>query len=271
MSGNFGFLEEREKLMARLSRQAEDYVYSDPQSCLFKLRLMVETMAKRLVEMHMPEAVSEDLAVMLSRLERIGTIDRTRADTMHAVRRDGNAAVHGGQTPVPTAMRRLREMHTISKWFVQQTDREGRKVRAGAFVTPPKPAGMGPAARAALQRAEELEERIEEERRRTRRALMLYNEEDNAEHDAERLRGEIESLNRVAVEAGEPLLEADSVRLIMAMEVEQLLEHPSLGMTSRDAKREAERQFEQAKRELDERERRYSDQRSAIADEIELD
>lgn len=266
--GNFDFLEERDKAMAHLSRQAEGYVYSDPESCMFKLRLMVETMAKRLVRMHMPEYVSEDLAVMLSSLERVGALTRTRADAMHAIRRDGNAAVHGERTPVPTAIRRLKEAHGVARWFAQAAG-DGRKVRTGPFVPPAKPASMSSKARSALDAAEKLEDEIEARRRRTRAALLLYGEHDDVAAESARLRGELEALNHVASAAGEPLVDADSVMLILAMEIEQLLEHPRLGMTSREARREAERQFEAAKGKLDAREAEYAKQRAALVAEVE--
>ena len=41
---NFGFLDRCDDRVAHLARQAERYVYTDPDSCLFKLRLMIETM-----------------------------------------------------------------------------------------------------------------------------------------------------------------------------------------------------------------------------------
>ena len=266
MSGNFSFFDDRDRWMGHLAKQAENYVYSDPESCLFKLRLMIETMAKRLVSMHMPEAVSEDLGTMLARLERIGAVDRTRADAMHAIRRDGNAAVHGERTPVPTAMRRLRDAHVIAKWFLQSTG-DGRKVRSGPFVTPEKPASMSDAAKAKLDEAERLEDAIEERRRRTRRALVLYTEGDDIERETARLRAELEALSHVSAAAGEPEVDAESVMLVMAMEIEQLLEHPRLGMTSQEAQAEAERQLEAAKKHLDQREREYAARRAALAEE----
>ena len=266
MSGNFSFLDERDRWMAQLAKQAETYVYSDPESCLFKLRLMIETMAKRLVSMHLPEAVSEDLGTMLSRLERVGAVDRTRADVMHAIRRDGNAAVHGERTPIPTAMRRLRDAHVIAKWFLQSTG-DGRKVRSGPFVAPEKPPSMSSKAKAALERAESLEDAIEQRRRQTRRALVLYGDDEDATHESKRLRAELEALSGVSAAAGEPEVDAESVMLVMALELEQLLEHPRLGMTSQEARAEAERQLEAVKAHLEEREREYAARRAALAEE----
>ena len=263
---NFGFLADRDRWMAGIARQAESYVYSDPDSCLYKLRLMVETMAKRLIAMHMAEAVSEDLGTMLARLERLGAINHARADAMHAIRRDGNAAVHGGRTPVPTAMRRLRDAHAITKWFFQSTG-DGRKIRTGEFVPPSRPAGLSEQERRRIEQAEALEDAIEQRRDLTRRALVLYAPEEDADAQHARLRAELEALTRVSAAAGEPTLDAESVMLVMAMEIEQLLEHPRLGMDSRRARAEAERQLEDVKRQLEDRERRYAAERASLVDD----
>ena len=114
---NFSFLERFDSRVAQLAKQAEEYVHTDPDSCMFKLRLMVETMAKKLTKLQLRSDISQDLGSMLGALERNGIVPRRQADSMHAIRRDGNAAVHGNSTPVPTAMRRLKEAYKISEWF----------------------------------------------------------------------------------------------------------------------------------------------------------
>lgn len=263
---NFSFLEDRDRWMATIAHQAEGYVYSDPDSCLFKLRLMIETMAKRLIAMHMPEAVSEDLGRMLAHLERLGAVDRRRADVMHAIRRDGNAAVHGGRTPIPTAMRRLRDAHAITKWFFQSTG-DGRNIKAGEFVAPERPAHYTDRTDEALAKAEALEDAIEARRERTRQALILYPPDTDATKENSRLRAELEALAQVSAAAGEPVVDAESVMRVMAMELEQLLAHPRLGLSAIEARREAARQLDQTRKQLDDREQAYLAERAALDDE----
>ena len=43
---NFQFLERFDKRVAQLAKQAEEYVHTDPDSCMFKLRLMIERWQK---------------------------------------------------------------------------------------------------------------------------------------------------------------------------------------------------------------------------------
>jgi hypothetical protein len=54
----------------------------------------------------------------------------------------------------------------------------------------------------------------------------------------------------------------------MAMEMQQLLEHPRLGLTSREAKLEAERQLDAVKRQLDQHEHEYTRERSRLVDAV---
>jgi type I restriction enzyme R subunit len=263
---NFGFLSDYDREVERLARQAESYVHTDPESCLFKLRLMAETMARRLIEMQQPQLVSTDLATMLRALERSGTMPRPRADDMHAIRRDGNAAVHGAAMPVPAAMRRLRDAHRLAGWFCRMV-RRGAKVRLGTFVAPPSPIPADRRAREALEKAEALESEIEQRRHRTREALLLFGSDFEAERDTGRLIDELEALDRVSDAAGEPVVDADSVAIIMAMELQQLLSHPRLGLSSREAQRQAENQLEAVKGGLEERERAYEADRARLARE----
>lgn len=262
---NFGFLGAYDRRMERLGRQAESYVHSDPDSCLFKLRLMIETMAKRLLQMQMPHLVSSDLGTMLCALQRSGMLSRRQADDMHAIRRDGNAAVHGEATAPPTAMRRLRSAHRLSEWYAKMIKR-GARVQLAEFVAPPARADVNERVRSALRQAETLEDEIETRRRRTREALLLFGYDDDVEAETKRLHDELEALHRVASAAGEPVVDAESVVLVMAMELEGLLEHPRLGLTSREAQREAEKQLDEVKSDLEERERRYAAERARYAD-----
>jgi hypothetical protein len=266
-AGNFDFLDVYDARIAKLARQAENYVHRDPDSCLFKLRLVIETMARTVVELQSPNYATSDLGTMLGALQRSGLLPRSTADSMHAIRRDGNAAVHGGITPSPTAMRRLHDLHRLSRWYCSMVKR-GAKVQIREFVPPALPTSTGERERAALAKAERLEDNIEQRRHATRDALLLFDSDVEAERESRRLRNELNALHCVAIEAGEPLVDVDSVVLIMAMEMQQLLEHPRLGLTSREAKLEAERQLDAVKRQLDQHEHEYTRERAQLVDAV---
>ena len=266
---NFGFLDRCDDRVAHLARQAERYVYTDPDSCLFKLRLMIETMAKRLVSMSAPNMVDSDLSSMLGVLERLGTLPRRQADGMHAIRRDGNAAVHGNSTPSPTAMRRLKDAHGLSGWYARNIER-GSKVDAGQFIPPPAPFKPTDKEDRLNKDIENLEDHIDDQRRRTREALMLFREDEDPEGVRKRYRIELKALEMVAAAAGEPLVDAEFVALVMAMDLEALFEHPSFGANSREARRNAEAQLAVVKTELEQNENDYLSERANLVHEMQL-
>ena len=260
---NFDFMDRYDHRVSHLGGQAEQYVHTDPESCLFKLRLMVEMMARRLVELQAPRLADLDLIAILRSLEQYGMLPKKQADGMHAIRRDGNAAVHGSETPVPTAMRRLRDAHRISAWYCSMIQR-GVKVRPSQFVPPPGPAQADADALKMHQAAEALEDQIDTRRRATREGLLLFTEDEDLPTEVQRLVSELEGLDRVAQAAGEPLVDAEFVAVVMAMEMEQLLEHPTLGLDTREAKREAEKQYQQIKDGFELREAMYAEERRAL-------
>ncbi|MDG2201738.1 MAG: DUF4145 domain-containing protein [Phycisphaerales bacterium] len=260
---NFEFMNRYDNRVSHLGSQAEQYVHTDPESCLFKLRLMVEMMARRLVELQAPRLADLDLIAILRSLEQYGMLPKKQADGMHAIRRDGNAAVHGSETPVPTAMRRLRDAHRISAWYCSMIQR-GAKVRTGQFVPPPGPASANEHSQAMHEAAEALEDHIDDRRQATREGLLLFAEQEELPIEVQRIVSELEGLDRVAQAAGEPLVDAEFVAVVMAMEMEQLLEHPTLGLDTREAKREAEKQFQRIKEGFELREAMYAEERRAL-------
>jgi len=260
---NFEFLNRYDDRVSHLGAQAEQYVHTDPESCLFKLRLMVEMMARRLVELQAPRLADLDLIAILRSLEQYGMLPKKQADGMHAIRRDGNAAVHGSETPIPTAMRRLRDAHRISAWYCSMIHR-GLKVHPSQFVPPPGPVQKDDHSQAMHEAAEALEDQIDDRRRATREGLLLFNEQEDVPTEVHRIVSELEGLDRVAQAAGEPLVDAEFVAVVMAMEMEQLLEHPTLGLDTREAKREAEKQFQRIKDGFELRETLYAEERRAL-------
>jgi type I restriction enzyme R subunit len=260
---NFHFLERFDKRVAQLAKQAEEYVHTDPDSCMFKLRLMVETMAKKLTSLQMHGDISKDLGAMLGSLERNGVVPRRQADGMHAIRRDGNAAVHGSPTPVPTAMRRLREAYKISGWFCKIVKR-GSKVKLDEFVPPHPPDPLTKETEDFHNKIDILEESIEERRIATRESLLMFGPQEDVQEVTARIIEELVALDNVAAAAGEPTIDADFVALVMAMDLEQIEEDPRHGRDSRKARREAEQQLDFIKKHLADRENEFLEERTFL-------
>ena len=263
---NFDFLDKFDKRVARLAKQAEKYVHTDPDSCMFKLRLMVETMAKKLTSLQMRGDISKDLGAMLGALERGGIVPRRQADCMHAIRRDGNAAVHGSPTPVPTAMRRLQEAYKISGWFCKIVKR-GTNIKLREFQAPEPPMPVDTDTKTLHSKIDELEESIEQRRIATRESLLMFGPQEDVKEVTRRIIEELKALDNVAAAAGEPIIDADFVALVMAMDLEQIEEDPRHGGDSRRARRVAEEQLEGIKRHLAERENAFIAERTFLLEQ----
>ena len=260
-AGNFEYLDPYDPRVAHLAEQAENYVHHDPEACLFKLRLMIETMARTLAQIRMARLISADLGAILGTLEREGLLSRRDADRMHAIRRDGNAAVHGDALPSPTAMRRLKDAHQVGAWYARMIKR-GAKVNVPKFVPPPI---SEIDAHEEDQRAEEIEDELARVRRDTRDALLVFRDDEDIDAVADRMRSELEGLDKVASAAGEPVVDAEFVSLVMAMDLEQVFEHPRFGLNSQEARTEAESQLKAVKKGLDLREQQYLQERRTLA------
>lgn len=259
---NFGFLESYDRRLSKLGQQAESYAHSDPQACLFKLRLMVELMATTLARTALGNAMPAELGTTLGELERTGVLPKREADNMHAIRRDGNAAVHGGIAPTSTALRRLRDAHMLSRWYLKSTAR-GAAAPDSGFVLP-EPATARREVDPQVAAAEALEDHIESRRRRTREALLLFPDPASRTSTCARFRAELDALDRVAATAGEPSIDAQTMALIMALEIEELLEHPSFGPATNDARMSAQAQLNSVKARLDQQEATYREARERL-------
>ncbi len=265
LSSNFGFLEALDRRLSKLGKQAENYVHSDPEACLFKLRLMVEMMAATLARVTLGNAMPAELGMTLGELERSGILPRHEADNMHAIRRDGNSAVHGGTAPISTALRRLRDAHSLSRWYCQSLTHSSAQPEQ-PFHVPTRPhSEIGVESQVAA--AERLEDQIADRRNRTREALLLFANDSERSAIADKYRTELDGLDSAALSTSEPSIDAETMALIMALELEQLLEHPAFGRASRDARREAEAQLNAVKLRLDEQEATFREARERLTTE----
>jgi hypothetical protein len=99
---------------------------------------------------------------------------------------------------------------------------------------------------------------------------MLFREDEDPEGVRKRYRIELKALEMVAAAAGEPLVDAEFVALVMAMDLEALFEHPSFGADSREARRNAEAQLAVVKTELEQNENDYLSERANLVHEMQL-
>lgn len=117
---NFDFLSEKFPVLAHLGRLAEKYVYSDSNSCLFKLGMMGETMIKLMFDYDGIELPHEDKAVnRINKLRREDLLDADTAMLFHSLRKIRNQAGHEGYESVRDARNYLGITYSLSEWFMQ--------------------------------------------------------------------------------------------------------------------------------------------------------
>lgn len=90
MERNFSYVADRWPAVAQYGRQAEDSVYTDPETCLLKLRHLTEALVGGLLG---PEHPSE-LYAAIDELGRAHRIPHQTLDGMHRLRKLGNRAAH---------------------------------------------------------------------------------------------------------------------------------------------------------------------------------
>jgi len=120
MTSNFAFLSEKFPELEKIGNLAENYLYSDPNACLYKLGTLAESIVNRMIK-------EDDLPVqpMDTSFERIKLLKRedllpTEVDNLlHSLRKKRNDAVHGGHDSLEDCKALLQMAHTLSVWFMQ--------------------------------------------------------------------------------------------------------------------------------------------------------
>ena len=120
MADNFSFLTQKFPILAKFGSLAEQYLYSDPNSCMIKLRMLGETVVN-LIFRYEKIAVDPELnaAKRIRLLEEEGIVDQDFADILHILRKKGNQAAHENFDSRQEAEICLRMAYRLSEWFMQ--------------------------------------------------------------------------------------------------------------------------------------------------------
>jgi len=127
VSGNFSFLTDQFPALESIGSLAENYLYSDPNSCLYKIGIFAETIVNYMYELDgMPQLPcgEDSFANRIKKLKYEGMLTREIDDILYALRKKRNIAVHEGYgstpgTGVEDCKTLLRMTHTLSVWFMQ--------------------------------------------------------------------------------------------------------------------------------------------------------
>ncbi len=121
MKSNFDFLNRYWPALAQIGETAENYLYSDPNACVFKIGLFAERLVQEILvfeRMSEPE-VDNTHANRIRILKRAGLLPHEIDNTLYLLRKTRNSAVHAGADSVDEAKMLLSMTYNLAVWFME--------------------------------------------------------------------------------------------------------------------------------------------------------
>ena len=135
MKSNFEFLQSTFPVLANFGGLAEQYCYSDSNSCLMKLGMIGETIVNLIFSYdRIPLPYDNTAVVRIDTLLREGMITRDLSDILHALRKVRNKAVHENYASVEEGKTLLQMAYSLCEWFMQSYG--DWKYKSRPFVMP---------------------------------------------------------------------------------------------------------------------------------------
>ena len=121
MKSNFEFLNRYWPALAQIGETAENYLYSDPNACIFKIGLFAERLVQEiLVFERMSEPETDNThANRIRILKRAGLLPHEIDNTLYLLRKTRNSAVHAGADSVDEAKMLLSMTYNLAVWFME--------------------------------------------------------------------------------------------------------------------------------------------------------
>ena len=118
-STNFEFLREKFPNLANLAGFAEAYIYTDPASCLVKLRTYTEQMVQSIFDTcELPRAIQPKLFDLLNDSNFKEVIPPVILNKFHLIRKAGNDAAHTGDGASAEILHLLlQESFDLARWY----------------------------------------------------------------------------------------------------------------------------------------------------------
>ena len=121
MKSNFAFLNRYWPALAQIGETAENYLYSDPNACIFKIGIFAERLVQEILvfeQMSEPE-VDNTHANRIRLLKRAGLLPYEIDNTLYLLRKTRNSAVHAGADSVEEAKTLLSMTYNLAVWFME--------------------------------------------------------------------------------------------------------------------------------------------------------
>ncbi len=115
---NFEILREQWPKLSKFGGLSEQYVHTDPESALIKMRSFVEHLVEWLYLFHnLPLTYQPKLFDLLILDAFKEVVPTGLLSKMHLIRISGNRAAHGQETDGTTALALLRDTYDLSFWL----------------------------------------------------------------------------------------------------------------------------------------------------------
>ena len=121
MKSNFEFLNRYWPVLAQLGANAENYLYSDPNACIYKLGMFSERLVQEILAFeHIDEPKTDNThANRIRLLKRYGLLPHEINNTLYLLRKTRNSAVHTGTDSVDEAKTLLSMTYNLAVWFME--------------------------------------------------------------------------------------------------------------------------------------------------------
>lgn len=121
MKSNFVFLNKYWPALAQIADTAEKYLYSDPNACMYKLGMFSERLVQEIMVFEgIPDPVTDNTQSNRIRLlKRAGLLPYDIDNTLYALRKNRNDAVHAGADSLDDAKMLLSMAYNLAVWFMQ--------------------------------------------------------------------------------------------------------------------------------------------------------
>lgn len=164
MKSNFDFLNRYWPALAQIGAAAENYLYSDPNACIYKIGMFAERLVNEIMVFEHISAppVDNTHSNRIRLLKRAGLLPRDIDNTLYLLRKTRNTAVHTGADSVDDAKTLLSLMYNLAVWFMETYGDWG--FIAPAFVMPDEKAqhDLEALLEEQEQKIKELTQRLEE-------------------------------------------------------------------------------------------------------------
>ena len=139
MESNFRFLSSEYPILANLGILAARYIHDDPNTSLFKMRLLGEKMVETIIGIHQLDFPYDNTAFRrLELLKDEGILADNIRGLFHTIRTSGNQAVHAGKQAEESAMGLLFSAFKIAKWFYETYSDVASDISSVKFHPPEK-------------------------------------------------------------------------------------------------------------------------------------